>query len=1218
MNLMAPKWRNLALLAAVFSATVSTGCSQTPKQSTPSGNAKVGVSINAETATNIVTVKLTVSTDTTLFPSTINPLAAPIVTSLTNNDPSAKLSWGGYVQGIPAGTNRIFQVDAYNASSTVIYTGKGTADITAGATASVYLLLQGPNDGGFVNGLPRIDTLTASSTLVTVGTTPPPDRVALYFHATDPDPAATLTYQWTDSCSATSFDAPSISTGVVSPLAATVLWTPPTTAGVCTLTLKVIDSAGGTVTTYLAIQTQLSQTGNAVVNAYPNSWPIVSLTAVETFVKDGTGKITSVQYDLVATSADPDGDAVKYAWSVVGTGCTSAASGFTSPQVPAVTVPVIPLAFGPGANPTNTVTFTTDDVVNGCVLRVDVTDFWPSGKRPVGFTVDDRGGDTVGLINGAAPKYFAVAPQISHITAPNAPGNPQDASSATFMVGTNQIVSLGVDVTDPTPTYNNAPGTPFSYSFTWGGFSYVAGTLNTVTSSPGTVSANFQSSTVFTPGSFVKIVVTNAQGLTAAYTWNFKPANPCDGTAATVGATCDTGLGLCAPAGQCTAAGTCVDPAAVVCAAGGQCAPIGFCQASSGTCTYPQLTDGTSCNADSSGCTVNDACSAGACVAGAAPACNTPIDAQCQSAPGTCASTGVNSFVCNYASVLDGTTCNADSNGCTQNDACLAGACTAGPAVVCNTPAVCHTNPGSCLSGGPTSFSCVYALATPGTACNTAGPCITGQTCNVAGSCAGGTPFCATGLICDPAVPSCRPSLVAEHVARGLPVSGPAGLAIDVAGNSYVGGAIYSLTPVSFDGHSVTSTGDADIFLAKYTNGVAQWAVGIGDAGANPQSASGTAITNDGTLAVIGQFAGAVTIGSGNLNSAAPIDFLAGFDGSNGAGKWAKQLNDGSGFVKAVAANANDATPAHGNRIALCGFASGVTAPADLVTGATVPVGNDILVGAFSSAGTKLWASQIATAANEECDAVTVDDSGDVIASGSFSGASLTFPGLPALTGPGNSTRKYLWVAKFNGATGAPIAAVAFSGTAGQASPNSLTTDAAGDVVVGGSFTGNLTIGATLLTSAGANDAYVAKLTPALGTAWAVRLGGTGGDVAYGVATTSVGDVVVTGLFNRTTTGAAILTTTTTTASNPFVLKLDGLTGATQQAKGYGDAATSSGDALVVNRFGTDQVSIVGSFGATLTAVPPTSPPLLGPALPPLPVTAVNATDVFLVNALLE
>jgi hypothetical protein len=1214
MNLMPLKWRNLALLAAVFSASVSTGCSQTPKQSTPSGNAKVGVSINAQQATNIVTVKLTVSTDAT----SSNPLAAPIVTTLTNNDPSKKLNWGGYVQGIPAGTNRIFLVEAYDGSSPapkVIYSGTGKADITAGSTATVYLLLQGPDDGGFTNNLPRIDTLTASSTLVTVGTTPPPAPVALYFHATDPDAAATLTYQWTDNCAGTSFDLPSISTGLVSPLAATVLWTPPTTAGTCTLTLKVADSAGGTVTTYLAIQTQLSQTGNAVVNAYPNSWPFVSLTAVETFVKDTTGKITSVQYDLVATSSDPDGDDVKYAWSVVGTGCTSSGSGFTSPQVTAVTAPTIGLAFGPGANPTNTVTFTTGDVVSACVLKVDVTDFWPSGKRPVGFTVDDRGGDTVGLINGAAPKYFAVAPQITHITAPNAPGAPQTASSATYTVGGNQIISLGIDVVDPTPAYNNAPGTPFTYAFTWGGFTFT-GQNNLVTSSPGTASAAFQSSTVFTPGSFVKIVVTNAQGLTADYTWNFKPANPCDGSAASVGATCDTGLGLCASAGQCTLAGACVDPAAVVCAAPTQCQLPGICQPSSGTCTYAPKTAGTSCDADGSGCTVNDQCNAtGTCVAGNAPACNTPTDTQCQPLVGSCASTGVNSFSCIYPPLANGTTCNADSNGCTQNDTCQSGACTAGAAVVCNTPAVCQTNPGSCSSTGNTSFSCVYASAVDGSACNTAGVCITGQAC-AAGSCVGGTPLCLYGR-CDPAAPPlfCIPYIAPQFAARDLAISGPVGLAIDTAGNSYLGGAIYTLAPgFTIDGKTVSSTGDADLYLAKVNAaGVVQWAVSYGDA-ANPQVASGAAVTNDGTFAAIGNFSGAVTIGANTINNASQIDFLAGFNGADGTGKWAKQFNNGtSGALKSIAANANDATVAHGNRIAVGGFASNGGTPSDLVTGANPAVGNDIVIGVFKSDGTKLWAFQFGTAGAEECDAVAVDDNGDVYAAGSFSGAGLNFGGTStALVGPNTSTRKFIWVAKFDGATGTAISAVSYNGTGGQATPTGLVVDASGEVVLGGSFTGNVSFGGTALATAGLGDAFVAKLTTALAPSWAVRIGGIGSDVVNGVAVDSLGDVLAIGTFNKTTTGAAVISAQTTTAANSFSLKLNGLTGATDSAHAYGSVATTSGDAVVVNRYlGTaqDAITMTGTFGATLTfGLPGTA----------TPITATLGTDVYLVTAKLQ
>jgi hypothetical protein len=696
----------------------------------------------------------------------------------------------------------------------------------------------------------------------------------------------------------------------------------------------------------------------------------------------------------------------------------------------------------------------------------------------------------------------------------------------------------------------------------------------------------------------------------------------CSNPLAMPGTACNDGNG-CTTGDTCGAAGVCAGTA-VNC----DTPPDAQCQGTLGstctstgdttyTCSYIDKVNGTSCNADSNGCTRNDSCQAGVCTAGAPVVCNTPTDPQCQSATGTCSSTGNDTFTCSYTPVANGTSC-ADGNGCTQNDTCQSGACSAGAAVTCSQSTnPCQAATGTCTSTGATTHSCSFANLGDGTSCNTAGPCTTGQTCT-AGVCSGGSPFCLPGQTCNPAGPTCAATAVAPQVARDLPIAGPVGLAIDVSGNSYVAGAIYpSPAPIDFDGHPVSSGGDADIFLAKYDNaGHATWAVGYGDgAAANPQIATGAAVTSDGTLAVIGNFAGSVTIGANTINSASQIDFLAGFASATGAGVWAKQLNDGvNGQLKAIAANPNDASAAHGNRIAVCGFANS-GAPTDLVgAGATNPGGNDIVIGVFKSDGTKLWARQIASTAvfNEDCSAIAVDDNGDVWAAGSFSGASLDFGGATsALTGPGAATRKYTWVAKLNGATGAAIFSAGFSGTAGVVTPAGLAVDASGNVVVAGQFTGNVTFGTTTVNTAGVADAWVAKLSPALAPVWAVRLGGAGGDVANGVAVDSFGDAVVTGTFNRTTSGAAVLTATTTTASNPFVLKLNGLTGATDSAAAYGCDATSSGDAVAVNRFGAtpDQISLAGSFGSTLTFGAP------GTASP---VTSVNPTDVYFVAAKLQ
>jgi hypothetical protein len=641
----------------------------------------------------------------------------------------------------------------------------------------------------------------------------------------------------------------------------------------------------------------------------------------------------------------------------------------------------------------------------------------------------------------------------------------------------------------------------------------------------------------------------------------------------------------------------------VTCGVAAQCQQAGVCQPSTGTCTFANATAGTACNADSNGCTPADTCNAnGACVADTAFVCNAPADAQCQAALGTCNSTSNTTHTCTYAANANGSTCNKDSNGCTQNDSCQSGVCTVGTPVVCTSASVCQVAAGVCNSTGANTYTCGFTNLTDGTACNTAGACQVGQTC-VAGACANnGMSACAAGQSCSVVggSPVCSASVVAPQFAQNLAISVPLGLAMDNAGATYAATSIYlSATGVNFgNGVTANSAGDADILVAKYNSShVAQWAVTFGDgATANPQAAVGAAVTQDGTVAVIGNFSGNFSIGTSLLNSTPQIDFLAGISGSNGAGLWAKQFNNGGGAFKAVAANANDATPVppattgHGNRIAVCGFTN-TSAPADFVTGATLPLGNDIIIGAFTSGGTKLWSKQIGSTTltqDEDCGAIAVDDNGDVWASGTFSGASLDFgtPTLP-LTGPGNANRTYLWVAKFNGSTGAPIFSAAFSGTGGGITPSGLVVDASGNVIVGGSFTGNVSFGtvpANTLTSAGQLDGFVAKLSPALAPVWAVRIGGAKNDVLNGVAVDSFGDVIAVGGFYGTTTGVAVLTATGTTATDAFVLKLNGSTGAKDSASAYGDAQTQAGDAVVTNRFGTtpNNITVGGTISGTM------------------------------------
>jgi hypothetical protein len=227
--------------------------------------------------------------------------------------------------------------------------------------------------------------------------------------------------------------------------------------------------------------------------------------------------------------------------------------------------------------------------------------------------------------------------------------------------------------------------------------------------------------------------------------------------------------------------------------------------------------NGTACNADSNGCTKADSCSGGSCKAGAPESCSDGLTCTAD----TCSSTGPETFSCNsaitagcliggtcyaqaasnpgnpcqvcntavsnkaWANANDGTACNADSDGCTENDKCALGACQAGSTQKCNDGVSCTTD--KCISTGPSGYNCSNAIdpgvcaingvcyssgkenpasqcqtcdpgndpkgwsnLKPGEPCNADGSgCTVGDACDGAGACAvGSTQKCADGLKC--------------------------------------------------------------------------------------------------------------------------------------------------------------------------------------------------------------------------------------------------------------------------------------------------------------------------------------------------------------------------------------------------------------------------------------------------------------------------------------
>jgi len=211
------------------------------------------------------------------------------------------------------------------------------------------------------------------------------------------------------------------------------------------------------------------------------------------------------------------------------------------------------------------------------------------------------------------------------------------------------------------------------------------------------------------------------------------PANPCQvcapATSTTAwsnganGTACSDG-NACTQTDTCQA-GACVGTNPVVCSASDQCHAAGTCDPTSGACSNPAATDGTTCN-DGNACTQTDACMAGICT-GSNPVTCTALD-PCH-AVGTCDMT---TGACTNPAATDGTTCN-DGNACTQTDTCVAGTCTGANPVVCAASDPCHAV-GTC---DMTTGACSNPAATDGTTCSDGNGCTTLDTC-MAGACVGG------------------------------------------------------------------------------------------------------------------------------------------------------------------------------------------------------------------------------------------------------------------------------------------------------------------------------------------------------------------------------------------------------------------------------------------------------------------------------------------------
>jgi hypothetical protein len=294
------------------------------------------------------------------------------------------------------------------------------------------------------------------------------------------------------------------------------------------------------------------------------------------------------------------------------------------------------------------------------------------------------------------------------------------------------------------------------------------------------------------------------------------------------------------------------------------------------------------------------------------------------------------------------------------------------------------------------------------------------------------------------------------------------GVAVDTSGNIAIGGQLSGTT--DFGGGAVASTGDTDIFLAKYdSSGTYLWSEHFGVAG-DFAFFRQAAFDGAGNVYIIGEPQGnALDLGCGPLPSSMGM-FVAAFDPA-GSCAWSQAFGS---FTQKEAL----AVDAMGNVLVTGGFYGSI----DFGSGTmTAPGGDgDVFAAKFTSAGSLVWQASFDSGAAAEGTSVVADSCGDILLAGDFSGT-INF-GSGAMTAANDS----IFVAKLD-ASGAAVWAKAFVPTGSSVSVEALTVDVAGGPAITGAFTDSIDFGGGGLSATGVpyGSIYVAKFDSAGAYRWA-------------------------------------------------------------------------------------------------------------------------------------
>jgi len=396
------------------------------------------------------------------------------------------------------------------------------------------------------------------------------------------------------------------------------------------------------------------------------------------------------------------------------------------------------------------------------------------------------------------------------------------------------------------------------------------------------------------------------------------------------------------------------------------------------------------------------------------------------------------------------------------------------------------------------------------------------------------------------------------HFGSALDETGES-IAINSAGTVLLGGSIQSI--VDFGTGPVMPSGGDDAVVVKFdSNGTALWTKVYGDA--SSQTITDVAFDSLGNVLITGQFEGSIDFGGGPLTSAGGNDiFVAKLD-ANGNHLWSKRFGDASTQTGGkIAIDRSNNVLIAGNFEGAVDFGGGPLTSAG---------GIDICLAKLDLNGDHVFSKRFGSAGDQLCGDLAVDGADNIYLTGGFSG-SVNFGG-GILTSAGLND---VYLAKLDVA-GTHVFSTRYGNASDQTS-SGIAVNSTG-VAITGTFDGSIDFGGGLLTSAGSTDVFVAQFSTAGAHIWSGGFGNSGTQQSGGICNDTLGGVWVTGRFGGTIDfGGGVLTSAG--AEDVYIARLTS-SGAHRSSQGFGDASTQNG--LAVAATVTGDPWITGEFAGTI------------------------------------